>query len=76
MFLGLEMPWEKIFWRPYLYKILVFMESYRALMLFLPCFVEVFSRARNVLLSIFSQLRRLKTELSLKCGGRLSPFSA
>jgi hypothetical protein len=45
MFLGLEKPWEKIFWRPYLYKILVFMESYRALMLFLLCFVEVFSRA-------------------------------
>lgn len=72
MFLGLEKPWEKIFWRPYLYKIWVFMESHMALALFLRCFIEVFSRARNVLPRIFSFCARQKIERSWDCGGRLS----
>lgn len=48
IFLGLEMSGAKFFWRPYLNKICVFMKASAAERLFLPCFVEGFSRARNV----------------------------
>ena len=76
MFLGLEMPWVKHFWRPYLYKIWGFMEHYMAQMQFLLCFSDVFSRARNVLPSTFSLCTRQKIERSWDCGGRIDEDKA
>jgi hypothetical protein len=72
MFLGLEMPSGICVWRPYLYKILVFMEQAEAERLFLLCFARVFSRARNVLPSTFSKVKTQLTNLKADCGGRLT----
>jgi hypothetical protein len=69
MFLGLEMPSGICVWRPYLYKILVFVEQAEAERLFLLCFAGVFSRARNVLPSTFLLSKVYEGRRSWNCGG-------
>jgi hypothetical protein len=72
IFLRLEMLWVKFFWRPYLYKKIVFTERAWLRVAFLPCFDGVISRDRNVLPSTFPPWKIPRRELNFNCGGTLS----
>jgi hypothetical protein len=62
MFLHVEMPWAKFFWRPYLCKISVLMEQAITDSGFLLCFSGVFSSCRNVFAITFL---RVKTKIGV-----------
>jgi hypothetical protein len=55
-----EMSGAKFFWRPYLYKIWVFMERVKADNGFSLCFDGVFSTCRNVFPMTFLHVEKLK----------------